>query len=301
MAKKSISISIPRYRYRFDDSLPESSCMDQLVAYISQGDNDAVRTILNKHCCRTRDNTVIAIGLHDSKSTTIVYPPVVQSTKSNQYSLLTIHKSLINNIVSFVSPTEYLSLDQSIDEHLVEENAFPDDSFLSHSLSLQGGTVLNLASLLGHSHIVTMLIGAGATVDSRTENKVTPLMMACYHCNIDTVLVLLKAGADMNAAECIQGRRPIHFAVLCSTPETGMDVIDILIQHQGNIDARDAYNKTALIIASEWNKVKMVKYLIKAGANLDLYTDSHHTAIECAALALHFECLKALLNAGAET
>lgn len=286
----------------FDNTLPMSTYMNQLLTMIHQGDNDGIDATLRRHCCQTRDAAMVAIGLED-KSTSSIEPMMASPMMAKRYnhlSLLSMDRSIVHHIVSFVSPTSYLWLDQPI--HYGDGDATtPHDSYLSISLSLQGGTALSMASLLGFSHIVAMLIGAGATVDSTTDECVTPLMLACHRCNIATVMVLLEAGAKVNSKESIQGRQPIHFAVMCDTPGRGMNVIEALIQHGGDIDARDAHYKTALIIASEWNKVDILKYLIKAGAGINLHTDSYYTAIECAALALHFECIKALLDAGAET
>ncbi len=59
-------------------------------------------------------------------------------------------------------------------------------------------TRLLRAAAKGQTEAVKSLIGSGVTVDSQNDSGLTSLMMAAKNGHIDTVNVLLEAGADVN-------------------------------------------------------------------------------------------------------
>ena len=60
----------------------------------------------------------------------------------------------------------------------------------------EGWTALHYASTGAHLQVMTLLIGAGASIDARSPNGTTPLMMAAHYGNAAAVKLLLDAGAD---------------------------------------------------------------------------------------------------------
>jgi uncharacterized protein len=59
-----------------------------------------------------------------------------------------------------------------------------------------GWTALHYAAASGSDDIVRMLLDRNAALDARSPNNTTPIMMAVYGGHIQTVKVLLDAGAD---------------------------------------------------------------------------------------------------------
>lgn len=67
---------------------------------------------------------------------------------------------------------------------------------LGADVNKPGWTPLHYAATGGHPRIVQMLLDAHAYIDAPSPNGSTPLMMAARYGNVDTVRLLLHAGAD---------------------------------------------------------------------------------------------------------
>lgn len=110
---------------------------------------------------------------------------------------------------------------------------------------------------------IKSLLDAGADVNTRFEEGVTPLMAACVHGDLATIDVLLKAGADLDLQQ-------------------------------------DVKEMTALMKAALWDHPRAVTKLIAAGADVNITTQHGWTALMYAVLSDNPQIVRALLNAGAD-
>eukprot|EP00899_Mesostigma_viride_P003762 jgi/Mesvir1/13387/Mv16481-RA.1 len=74
-----------------------------------------------------------------------------------------------------------------------------------------GWTALHAAAYRGVPEIVSALVDAGAKLDARNNEKMTPLYLACGFGRIDAAKVLLEAGADADLPDK-DGKRPRDIA-----------------------------------------------------------------------------------------
>lgn len=110
-----------------------------------------------------------------------------------------------------------------------------------------GVTPLHLASLFGHSKIVSKLIRVGANPDQADDRDFTPLMHASFNCNPRTVYALAKAHANPNRSNHV-GQTALMNAAEQACPQ----VVEILLQMPGiDVNARNIYGKTAYDYAKE--------------------------------------------------
>ncbi|XP_069192310.1 serine/threonine-protein phosphatase 6 regulatory ankyrin repeat subunit B isoform X3 [Procambarus clarkii] len=158
-----------------------------------------------------------------------------------------------------------------------------------------GCTLLGLAAVLGHHHLVSPLVSAGVTVDDPGLNTRTPLHIAAVHGHLDFARALLKAGANIEAASAEDdGERPLHLA--CRWGQESL--VTLLVQEGADIEASDNNGWGPLHCASYVGNAQVASTLIRSGANIEasvgLWRPLHR-----AALWGHVNVIKVLLDAGA--
>ena len=138
------------------------------------------------------------------------------------------------------------------------------------------------------------IIDHGADVNAPNNNSVTALMTACQEGNVEAINILLDAGADPNSIE-VYGRTCLHVAVigLCSK-----EVLQKLIGHGVNVNARRKYDITALMIAcmqgeTQKRNIDVINVLLNAGADPNYVTVDGET---CLHTAVRGHCSKEVLQ-----
>ena len=142
----------------------------------------------------------------------------------------------------------------------------------------------------GHSrNLIQELIDHAADVNATNKSNVTALMIACERGNVEAINVLLDAGADTDIADNY-GATWIHHAVagVCSK-----DVLQVIIDHGTDVNARKKNNATALMIACGRGNMDAINVLLNAGADTGLFDDigatwiHHAVARACSKDVLH--------------
>lgn len=131
-------------------------------------------------------------------------------------------------------------------------------------------TPLLWASFNGHLKVVRYLLDNGARVDERNKEGWSALMAAVLGERLETARVLLSRGADPNAAV----REGVTAAM--TPPGDG--------EESPNCDKNEGVNsryigKTPLMAAAETGNERLVKLLLKRGAEINLKTESGDTAL----------------------
>ena len=147
------------------------------------------------------------------------------------------------------------------------------------------------------SEILSCLIGSGADVNARTNNGVTPLMIAAEEGHINAVTSLVKCGANVHLHDK-DGQRALHHAM--QSPQASIcEVLSCLIKNGADVNAHTFHNETPLMLASRDDHVNVVTFLIKHGADVDLQDKDGDTALHYAASSSLPEIVETLLNLGA--
>jgi uncharacterized protein len=133
------------------------------------------------------------------------------------------------------------------------------DNGLSYNIRDAKGNSLLIAGI-AHTKIIRLLIDKGISVDSRNEQKYTPLIMATAGEHRDSLSLLLQAGAEP--------------------------------------DLKDNNGQTALLYAAGSSDVEMVRKLLIAGASPHSTDKSGNTALHKAAVKGTPETMRLLLTAG---
>jgi uncharacterized protein len=112
-------------------------------------------------------------------------------------------------------------------------------------------TAIHYAARQGHADVVELLVKAGAAVNPREANDITPLLMAISNNNMAAARYLLAHGGDVNAQDWY-GRSPLWEAV---------NVRNLYVH---NANFKNGIERAPVL--------ELVKALIDAGANLNART-----------------------------
>ena len=158
----------------------------------------------------------------------------------------------------------------------------------SHSLGCaRGDTALHYAVSLDYCScdVLNCLIENGADVNVRKEySKRAPLMIAAHCKNLNAVEFLLKHGAIVDVQDK-RNKSSLHYGVegALLSGDTSFDVVSCLLNHGADINAPMNGKYTALMMACRSQHVRLVKFLLQQGANVQVKDKDGKTA-------LHFAC-----------
>jgi ankyrin repeat protein len=168
--------------------------------------------------------------------------------------------------------------------------------------NLAGATALFFAAEGGHTLIVQRLIERGADVKLVGRSGVSPVAAAAYAGNDAIIEALLAHGADERASD-ETGKPPIVYAAAGAR----LDIVKRLLARNIDLNARYSNNLTLLMWASgpdekasEAQAIKVVSYLLDAGAHVDDRDDRGRTALMIAAEGGRAEIANLLLARGAD-
>ena len=194
-----------------------------------------------------------------------------------------------------------------------------------------GYSALHYAVFYNQREAVEVLIEAGANVDIKEANGITPLAWAvdCGHC--DLVGYLLECEADPAIANS-EGIAPIHTAVrsknyamvetllsinteteqwtdvnaqtkLGYTPayfaafDGSLEILQLLYDYGAKFNISSKVNVSPLHRATNKGHVEVVKYLIECGADVNKCDDNQRTCLHIAAFAGHKDLIEIFIHA----
>ena len=168
--------------------------------------------------------------------------------------------------------------------------------------NLAGATALYFAAERGHVAVAQRLIERGADVKLTGRSGLSPVAAAAYAGSDAIVEMLLAHGADGRAPD-ETGKPPIVYAAA----RAKLDIVKRLLVRDVDVNARYANNLTLLMWAAgpdekvtEADALKVVTYLLDAGAHVDDRDARGRTALMIAAEGGRAEIANLLLARGAD-
>ena len=177
--------------------------------------------------------------------------------------------------------------------------------------------------------IIRAIIDHGADVNAANEDKVTALMIVSHKDNIDTIKILLKAGADptiadANGCTCLNYAIDRHCskeshqtisghdayanaatddnitALKMASDKHCSDAISVLLNAEADINNTDVNGKTCLMYAIDRECIKeTLQAIVDHGADVNVKSKDSMTALMIACWKGNTDAIDILLNAGA--
>ena len=205
-----------------------------------------------------------------------------------------------------------------IARYLIENDADVDwQTWKKSSETSEGSTALMYAAKNGHQGIVTLLVGYGANINLETSEGSTALILATSNDHTEIVEQLeqfekstaplidaasrgnLGGVQELFLSKMKEAKFPIELALNDSVIVKDLVLLIGSFIDRPLVNEKDKGGKTALIGAARGGHLKVVEYLVKYGANIDLKDNLGRTALMWAARYGHVEVVKYLLENGA--
>ena len=164
-----------------------------------------------------------------------------------------------------------------------------------NQLNLVGQTSLILAAAYGHESCVIELIKAGADVSIMDKHNAIALQYAA-HGGKDEYLKELLILSDINHTDDCD-----LTALLLACERGSPKCVDLLLKAGADVNIVSVRHTTALVEAATWDHLECVQLLIdaRAGVNFRTSTYSVELALNKAASYANHKCVEKLLSAGA--
>eukprot|EP00730_Choanoeca_flexa_P003536 TRINITY_DN11436_c0_g1_i7.p1 TRINITY_DN11436_c0_g1~~TRINITY_DN11436_c0_g1_i7.p1 ORF type:complete len:1037 (+),score=146.90 TRINITY_DN11436_c0_g1_i7:46-3111(+) len=160
-------------------------------------------------------------------------------------------------------------------------------------LDTSGTSMLKLACANDHAHLAVLLLNNGASANLLGGRPgFAPLHHAAANQNAPLISLLLARGAEVDARNEL-GQTALHFAV----GSQSLAVTRALLQYQPNLNVIDQNGDTLLHEAA---LPRVIKYLVKRGANIDAVNQEGLTPLIKACQDERHAAVEALLKHGAD-
>lgn len=181
-------------------------------------------------------------------------------------------------------------------QNQLAQGADPNDPIMIFSSPLHKAAGYN-----ENPAIIVLLLEAGADVNARTYRFGTSALhdAAGNNKNAEIITTLIKAHADVNARDSITGKTPLHYAAGTNLNPL---VVTALVKAGADVNARDSNRVTPLHVAANYNNnPAMITSLIENGADINARDRGDSLPLEIAAsINKNPAIIMALVKGGAD-
>ena len=144
---------------------------------------------------------------------------------------------------------------------------------------------------------IEKIIEAGADINGPDHRGMTALMFAALGKNTERMRLLMEYGADIHATRNDGSTALIDAS---KSPHGVVDSVALLLEAGADVNIVDRFNRSALFWAARSGDAARINALIEAGAELEIRGPFEETPLMSAARSTKLENIQALVEAGAD-
>ena len=146
-----------------------------------------------------------------------------------------------------------------------------------------------------NSSMIDLLVSSGADIKICNNDGRTPMHMAAFLGNIETLEAFFNKGLNINEID-YAGFTPLHLA----SAKNNLDCVEFLIKNGANIEAKNNLGDTSLISASLNGAKDTIRYLINEKAFINEQNNNGQTPLYAAVISQMSEAVDTLISLGAD-
>ena len=186
------------------------------------------------------------------------------TTTTTAGTKVTSKSSAVNKATAKITAPEQKRLDEALEAAIEESKVDEVKSLIKQGANAKGKagnqTLLMRGVTRGNNEIVSALLEAGADANKGIDNGEPPIFIAALLGQIETMDLLIKKGADVNAVAAESGLTALHGAAIGKKSEA----IKRLLQAGADSTLQDKTGKTALVIAERNKDTASIELLREA-------------------------------------
>ena len=247
--------------------------------------NNRCQTPLWFACCDGQDGLVKILldtgadpNITDTYGDTCLHAAIHGQCSTGTIQEILDHGAHVNiNIVNKDGATPLLlacsTAQSEVVKLLLKAKADPNIAYADGDASLHTAIAANC-----NERTIQKIINYNADVNAVNKRGRTALLLGCFYRHVDSVRVLLGAGADPTIADN-EGFSCLHAAIdgYCSK-----DILQALIDHGAHTDARRKDGTNALLRACRIGQSESVRFLLEAGADVSITKPDGNTCLHVA-------------------
>ncbi|NWH57008.1 ASB3 protein, partial [Geococcyx californianus] len=174
-------------------------------------------------------------------------------------------------------------------------HAASSDDYIN-SKTFDGMCALHLSARHGSLESLRVLLEAGADPNQVTTEETTALFLAIENGHADIVKFLIQHGANVKGPHSWSGWNSLHEASFQGNTE----IMKILLEKGASKECEDNFGITPLFVAAQYGKLESLRLLVSHGAEVNCQAKDKATPLLIAAQEGHTECVELLLSKGAD-
>ncbi|XP_067623254.1 uncharacterized protein [Eurosta solidaginis] len=212
------------------------------------------------------------------------------------------HKEIVNALITNGANVDAMTINGATPLYLAAQGGHAEiaETLIANRANVNivnvEGAPLHIAAGRGHDNVVQVLLSNGAKINVKDNKSRTSLELAVAHGHLQVVKMLLQyKKVDMNG-KCYNNWTILHIA----SQESNLKMVKFLVAKGSNINAKNAGGSKPIHIAAREGYKDTVEFFLSKGLSINELGAANQTLLHYTAIEGRLEVVKYLIAQGAD-